>query len=377
MYKMEKQDCYYIIPTQAIGGAEKRFIELCCYLRQNENRFNFHLIISEQLYTTLKANPEIYKLIQPMENNILRYDIDFNKPVLQFQKELYSFICSKTTTNDILHFILSFPAFCFPLKHKKTVYSLTESSLSNVNFKGRALYLLNILRAKYVDILDPAIHKKVSRYFFFKRKNILLTPGSFVDANVFKPVAGHQKENRFVFLGRFFFVKQVVELLHTLPEVCNRLNASGISDYKFIFLGYGQLEKQMLSILGHSGYRHLPIEISMSNKPEEILARSKVFFSVQLRNNYPSKSLMEAMAAGNIPLVTDVGDTRKLAAPEFSYYIPENFSATDIADRLISILSLDEATLLSKMNAARNFIVDQFKINVSANYYAGIYKRFT
>lgn len=369
------QSVYHIIPTTGIGGAEKRFIELWCYLQRNEKQFNFYLVITGELHAALKAIPEIDKVLQPWENKIIIYQNDRNGSVLRSQKELYRFVCKRTTANDIIHFILSFPTFIFPLKHNKTIYSLTESSLMNVNIKGRMLYLLNALRATYVDILDPGVHKKISRYFFFKRKRIMLTPGSFVDTNVFKPSDDHQKENWFVFLGRFFFVKQVIGLLISVPEICQKLDAAGITDYKFIFLGFGQQENDMKLIMQQPAYKSLPIEIKRTNNPEKILARSKIFFSLQLKNNYPSKSLLEAMAAGNIPLVTDVGTTRMMAAPEFSYYVPENFSASDIARQLLSILSMDDASMQLKMNAARNFANKKFGINSSADYYSSIYKK--
>ena len=368
---------YYIIPTAGIGGAEKRFIELWCYLRQQQTAFDLNLIISEQLYAALKNNKTIYNLLQPHEDKIMTYRIDFNEPIIKFQKKLYRFVCEHTTADDILHFILSFPTYIFPLKHHKTVYSLTESSLANVNIKGRILYLLNTLRSKYTDILDPIVHKKMSRYFFFKKSRIQLTPGSFTDTDIFKPADGYKKENWFVFLGRFFYVKQAVQLLKAVPEICEKLNASGFTGFKFIFLGYAQQEQEMHDIINTSVYKDLPIEIKMTNNPEEILAKSKVIFSVQLRNNYPSKSLLEGLAAGNIPLVTDVGTTRMIAAPEFSYYVPEHFSANDIAAQLISILSLSDDALQTKMRSARSFVENNFTINASATYYATLYRQFS
>lgn len=374
---MALQKCYYIITYHGIGGAEKRFIELCSYLQQKQRSFDFYMIMPEQLFAAVKENQETYKLLQPWKNKVITYDIYMYGPILQFQKQLYRFICRHTTANDILHFVITFPSFVFPLKHKKIIYSLTESSLQNVNFKGKALYLLNVLRAKYIDVLDPSVHKKISSYFFFKKKKISLTPGSFVDTTIFKPADNYQKENWFVFLGRFFFVKQIVELLRTVPQLCEKLEASGIKNYKFIFLGYGQLEPEIQSIMALPEYKGLPVEIKKTNDPETILAKSKVFFSLQLRNNYPSKSLLEGMAAGNIPLVTDVGTTRIAAAPEFSYYVPEYFTATDIADQLIAILKLDEAELKSKMNAARNFVEKNFTIQASADYYTGLYLKLS
>ncbi len=364
---------YYIISATSIGGAEKRFIELWGYLQEAETPFHYYLVISEQLYNVLEKKPTISPLLAKYPDRIKVYNISNNGSVVHFQKKLYQYVCDQTKTDDILHFVLSFPTYIFSLKHKRTVYSLTESSLKNVNIKGKMLYLINILRGRIVDILDPAVYKIIKKSFFFKNSRISMTPGSFVDTTVFKPADHHQKENWFVFLGRFFYVKQVIQLLNVLPDVCRKLNEAGHS-YKFIFLGDGQLQPEMSQIMTSPAYKNLPIEINWSYKPEEVLAKSKVFFSLQMRNNYPSKSLLEGIAAGNIPLVTDVGTTRLIARPEFSYYVPENFSADDIAGELLQILSLDETTLQEKMTAARTFISNNFTIQTSAAYYINLYK---
>ncbi len=367
---------HYIIPTAAIGGAEKRFIELWAYLRENQDQFNPKLVISAPLQESIRANETLSKLVNPHQTHICVYHIGFDEPVISFQKKLYRFVCDHVPETDIVHFILSYPTFIFPVRHKKSVYSLTESSLGNVNMKGRILYLLNIFRSNRADIIDPVVYRKLCRYFFYRKNRIHFTPGSFTDTTVFKPVQDDSKENWFVFLGRFFYVKQAVRLLEALPQVCSKLNEAGIAGYKFIFLGYGQQEKEMQQILESEAFRNLPVEMRMANDPETILAKSKVVFSVQLRNNYPSKSLLEGMSAGNIPLVTDVGTTRLMAAPEFSYYVPEQFSANDIADGLLSILTLDENQLKQKMKAARAFVEENYSIRVSAAYYISLYNRF-
>jgi hypothetical protein len=288
---------YYIIPTAAVGGAEKRFIELWGYLQQNNN--NFYLVVSKQL-TAANTNKKLQQIIAAYPDKILYFDIDPVEGVYHFQKKLYRYVCSITQPGDILHFIIGFPSLIIPLAHKKTVYTLTESSLKNVNIKGKSIYLLNILRAKHADILDPILHKKISRLFFFKKKKIHFTPGSFVNYQLFTPAA--EKENWFVFLGRFFAMKQVIELMTTIPEVCKKIEEENIvQTFKFIFIGFGHLENQMREMLQTAQFKNLPVEIISSQNPEQVLSRSKIFFSVQLNNNYPSKSLLEAMAAGNIP----------------------------------------------------------------------------
>ena len=367
---------HYIIPTAAIGGAEKRFIELWAYLRVNQQEFNLKLVISAQLYAAIQNNETLHTLLQPHKAHISVYNISFDEPIISFQKKLYHFVCEHAAKDDIIHFILSYPTYIFRVKHKKSVYSLTESSLGNVNIKGRVLYLLNIFRAAQTDIIDPVVYRKVCSYFFYKKNRIHFTPGSFTNTELFKPAPGYKKENWFVFLGRFFYVKQAVQLLQAVPEIYSKLESAGFSGFKFIFLGYGQQEKEMLDIVNSDSYKSLPIEIKMTHAPETILAKSKVFFSLQLRNNYPSKSLLEGMAAGNIPLVTDIGTTRMMAAPEFTYYVPEHFSASDIAEQLISILSLNEGQLQQKMVAARNFVELNYSVQASAAYYINLYRKF-
>ena len=82
------------------------------------------------------------------------------------------------------------------------------------------------------------------------------------------------------------------------------------------------------------------------------------------------------MSAGNLPIVTDVGSTRKIATPGFSYYVPEKFSAEDIAANILSILKLNDAELANKMNSARNFVIKNFTIQSSADYFTSLYNKF-
>ncbi|WP_368655539.1 glycosyltransferase family 4 protein [Castellaniella ginsengisoli] len=46
--------------------------------------------------------------------------------------------------------------------------------------------------------------------------------------------------------------------------------------------------------------------------PFEVLARAKIFLSLQDEENYPSQALLEAMASGCAVIATDVGETRRL-----------------------------------------------------------------
>lgn len=53
-------------------------------------------------------------------------------------------------------------------------------------------------------------------------------------------------------------------------------------------------------------------QIYKSDDPLEIFSRTKIFLSLQDVENYPSQSLLEAMASGCAIIATDVGETRRL-----------------------------------------------------------------
>ena len=75
------------------------------------------------------------------------------------------------------------------------------------------------------------------------------------------------------------------------------------------------------------GFGHMKIKIPnariyQSDDPFSVCARAKIFLSIQESNNYPSQSLIEAMASGCAIIATDVGETRKLITDDCGWLIP-------------------------------------------------------
>ncbi|GAA0772365.1 glycosyltransferase family 4 protein [Castellaniella ginsengisoli] len=61
--------------------------------------------------------------------------------------------------------------------------------------------------------------------------------------------------------------------------------------------------------------------------PFDVLARSKIFLSLQDKENYPSQALLEAMASGCAVIATDVGETRRLLDESCAILIKPDASA--------------------------------------------------
>tara|TARA_B110000967_G_C18895603_1_gene570405 strand:+ start:2300 stop:3412 length:1113 start_codon:yes stop_codon:yes gene_type:complete len=359
---------FIVIYADEIGGAELRFFGLWKQaIKQNNNRHDYYIVISKELLDVLLLRETIEdRSILKKNKNIVLYDFNIGS------KKLKIFVNQLTTKNDIVHF-----ADIIPSRSAKAnqIFSITQSSFKNLNFKGQVAQILGAFYANWLDVLDPSIYKTLKKIFFYKRNKISLTTNSYCDIDKFKTIPYKEKKDWFVFLGRFEKGKQVDKLIDILPEIYQGLKDNFNNDLKFIFLGYGYLNESIKNKIKESRFNDVPITIEYCSTPQKILSESKFFFSLQLHNNYPSRSLMEAMSAGNIPICTDIGETRWLAKPEFSFYVPESFSFNDFNEVIETLKNHSQERLEIKSNLARQTVSNEHTIEKMFDYYHSIYCR--
>ncbi len=102
---------------------------------------------------------------------------------------------------------------------------------------------------------------------------------------------------------------------------------------------------------------------------KHVLRNSVIFLSLQKEENYPSQSLLEAMACKNAIIATDVGLTRKIVKKEFGELI--KFDKDDLLNS-IKKLSL-KPDLLSMGALAREFALSNHNIGKFHNYLMYLY----
>ena len=362
---------FLLLSTNKVGGAEKRFFGLWQSICINKNDVKTILVGSPELFKAISSNEVDSTSIKKFSEFIIEYDLSGN--FKKYKKAIVAFVNEHTQKNDILHFIGDHPLRFF--KKRIQIYSITQSSFKNLNLLGKIGQLGGVFFSDKIDVLDPTIYCALSKIFFFKKNKIFRTSNSFCDVNLFKPLPFYLKNDWFIFLGRFEVMKQVLELLNCIPNIYNTMKQLTSKDIHFYFLGYGSLEIEIGKLLHEDRFKDLPITVKYTDNPIEILKESKFFFSLQRNNNYPSRSLIEAMSSGNIPIVTDVGQTRWLAKPEFSYYVPESFSSKDILNAIRKIYKEDEETLSQKSKMAREFVIKEHTIEKMKEYYLSIYKK--
>ena len=350
---------FLIIHTSRIGGAEKRFFELWQFLAAKD--VSYYLVLSKNLYQKLDIEKE------PQINQVIFYDFELS--TLGFANTSKTFIREYTKKQDIVHFIIDYPII---YTNRKTIYSITQSSLSNLNWKGKLMHLFGVLISNRVDVLDPSIYQTAKRWSFLNPSKLSLTSCSFCNTELYEP---QPKENWIVFLGRFFYLKQVVPFVRCIPAIYKKCKEQNIKDVQFFILGHGEQEEEIKNLISHPAYEEISIKVGFEREPNNILNKSKVFLSLQKENNYPSRSLIEAFASGNMAVVTDNGQTRWLAKPEFSEYVNESFTDKELVEAIYKCLAMSEEEFSIIAGRARNFILENHNVEKMATYFQICYNQ--
>lgn len=362
---------WIIISTEKIGGAEKRFVGIWETLMSNTNlKEEVTLVLSKSLNDIFSKSIEYKASLAKYKQYVFIEDVLSKDGIKSYGSKVQTFVKSHTQIGDTLHFIDGHTLKKY--KDRKVIFSVTQSSLKNLTVKGKLAQLYGAYLSNKVDVLDPKIYKLFSKIFFYKKNNILNTPGSFCNTELFYPKNWEEKKNWIVFLGRFEPVKQIINYIKAIPSINESFKKNNLS-YTFFLIGSGSLELEIKTILSKKEYEDIHIIVEYREDVNEILNQAKFFVSLQLHNNYPSRSLIEAMSAGSIPIVTDVGETGYLVKNEFGYFVPENFTANDLK------LAFENATLLAskeqknKSIKARNHIIENFSAKKSSDYFVNLY----
>jgi glycosyltransferase involved in cell wall biosynthesis len=104
-------------------------------------------------------------------------------------------------------------------------------------------------------------------------------------------------------------------------------------------------------------------------EPWKYLRKSKVFVSIQQFNNYPSQSLIEAMACENAIIASDVGETRLLVTENEGILVGLN--PQEIAEAIFKLFSTKG--LIEKLGSnARKKVIKDHTVEKFAEYFYSI-----
>lgn len=255
----------------------------------------------------------------------------------------------------------------WPLKYVhgfKFIYSYMDSGFSSIEPKWtRPLKNehLPLLHADKIDFLSKSLVEGVRKRVKISDGQVAVTPNSFKNYDKYFPEEG--KEQSVVFSARFDKIKNPLLFVEAVSLFNDQFNRS--SDITFHMIGDGSELfaikdlRQKLNIVNLKLHGYLP-------DPSHFYRRSKVFVSIQQTNNYPSQSLLEAMACENAIIASDVGETRLLIDDKVGELVDLN--AQSIASALIHLFKNPE-NLAQKARLARETVIKNHNVDRFLNYF--------
>lgn len=213
--------------------------------------------------------------------------------------------------------------------------------------------------SNHIDFLSPFILNEIRRRNFIPaNQNYSITKCSFIDYS--KCFVGDKSDFSFVFSGRLEEDKNPILFLEASLKLADKH-----PDVTFYILGKGRLSEKINSMIEKSKSKNV-ICLGFVVNPCERFAKSSVFVSLQKENNYPSQSVLEAMACGNAIIATDVGDTRLFVNDQNGFLIQASLK------ELISVMEKcihKKTEVLSLGMYAERYVKEHFSIDVAADYY--------
>jgi glycosyltransferase involved in cell wall biosynthesis len=146
---------------------------------------------------------------------------------------------------------------------------------------------------------------------------------------------------------------------------------SEFPETKFYLLGEGTLVHVIRDFINNNSLSNV-IDFRFHNNPPDVFAHTSVFVTLQSNTNYPSQSVLEAMASGNAIIASDVGDTNLFINESNGILI--DLQTSNLATALKKLITTPE--LAVKMGKrGREAVLKDHKIEKMANYYLELIER--
>lgn len=370
------------------GGAERRFAR--CFIHMSKADKNAYLIINSMLYDYLLrsgvsldkcSNVKVLRDTLGKLSERLAFSSEKEKGWWMKIFEAFLFFIKKTDyfffifsvmnfikreKIDVAHLILGGVYCGFPLLFVgklKTVISYVALRNMTQSKIGNRLFSIALKRCTTIDTLYSAVKERLARLGINEGK-IYVSRCGFTDYDKFYPAK--EKKNWVVFAARFVEDKNPLLFVESIPLVLACFPST-----VFILLGDGHLKPRILKRIKELDIA-FSVRVQFLCDIKEILSFSSIFVSIQKEENYPSQSLLEAMACGNATIATDYGETRKLVDERVGILIKED--VRELADSIIKLLG--NSDMAKKMGVcAREKVMKEHNIDTFVGYIDDLYKK--
>jgi len=333
------------------GGVERRFFRLFRYLKLHKN--DVHLIVSEETYKYFNDNDKSNITVFKKEKGLFKNTLNILKIIkIQNIKMIH---CAFNPS--LLSVMLGFFSPLYRYKVSISSVAWTKNRKNNFTLIEYLSFQLTFLLVDKIDFLSPMIYEKQKNIFSFKKDKSLISPCSFTDYNLFVPFVNDAKDIDIVFVSRLTEGKGIEFMMDALEEIVNRkLNV--------IICGDGPYREY---ILQHNANIIHNIKVEYVKSSLYYLQKSKIFLSLQEGNNYPSQSLIEAMACECAVIASNVGETELLVKNEVTGFLV-SLNSREISKKIIYLLN-NENKLNEIGKNAKEFVKSNHTLEIFAKYF--------
>lgn len=241
----------------------------------------------------------------------------------------------------------------------------TASILKFDKLYSKALFFLVTRLSNQIDCLYPCGIDILTKTFH--QKKVTLTPCPFTNLDLFKPKS---KKKEIVFLASLNKYKNPEIFVKAISKIQNQLRDN---EYKVFICGNGTLEMDVKQQIINENCEDI-IKMTGHVCAEVYLPQAELFLSLQVVNNYPSQSLLEAIACGCYIIASDEGDTNLLVKSEFGSVC--NLNSDEIAKNILSYILKTKEEKEQITYLARKFAIETFVINNSVKHYNNLFYKW-
>ena len=356
----KKKKIFVFFPCEGkIGGAERRLIRTFSYINNSNENYDFTL----GLLALTEINEEsVKKSYKEFSDIRIRFFYKQSKLFYHVLRSEYSLVCYTDCSFRCIP-VLSAAL----LSNKKRFMMCTDTMGSSQNLEPKVrqcLYNLDVLLSNRVDCLYPSNTELLKSKF--KKKEITVTPCSFTDIEKYYPTFPKKKE--IVFLGRLVEFKGIMLFVNSVIKIADSIRKNG---FECNIYGHGNLENKIKEIIIQNNCQDIIHCVGHIDDSYNALTRSRIFCSLQRLGNYPSQSLLEAMACGNYCIVTNTYDSNLLVNDSFGILI--NDDVDSLSEALLEAMRLSESEYIKISEEARSFLKVNHNIQRSAEYFENIF----
>jgi|GEM_PF-1247227 len=339
-----------------LGGAERRLSRILDEL--SVYKFECHVVLKVS-----KVSPKIksmYESVLERKNIKIQQFKSYLEIMKYIKRESFDWICYTDSYRAMVPFVIAgLLSNCNRMMLNVTTYA---SELKFINNKQRLLFEFIVKVSNHLDVLYPNGFVKISEKY--PEKNVTLTPGAFTNLSLFKP---KEKQKKIVFLASLIENKNpqlFIEAIHGIKEEIIK------NGYTVQLCGSGPLKSKLQNTIKEYGCNDI-INVMGNVLPQDVILDAEIFISIQNYNNYPSQSLLEAISSGCYIIASDEGDTKVIVKEQFGVLC--KLSAESIGNEIISYMGKDEKKKIKVIKSARNFALNNFKIEQSVQHYKNLF----